>query len=65
MVGRPLIRALTERIIRDAKPRGSTFILWDADVRGLGVRVTPAGSKSYVLDYRTGGRRRRVTRAGL
>ena len=63
MVGRPLIRALTERVIRDAKPRGSTFILWDADVRGLGVRVTPAGSKSYVLDYRTGGRRRRVTLA--
>ena len=60
---RLVIRSLTERIIRDARPRGSTFIVWDADVRGLGVRITPAGSKSYVLDYRTEGRRRRVTLA--
>ncbi len=62
-VTRSVIRPLTERIIRDARPRGSTFIVWDADVRGLGVRITPAGAKSYVLDYRTGSRRRRVTLA--
>ena len=54
-------RPLTERIIRDAKPRSSTFTVWDSDVRGLGFRVTPAGVKSYILDYRAGGRRRRVT----
>ncbi len=51
-------RPLTERIIRDAKPRSSTFTVWDSDVRGLGFRVTPAGVKSYILDYRAGGRRR-------
>ena len=56
-------RPLTERIVRDAKPRPSTFTVWDAEVRGLGFRVTRAGVKSYILDYRAGGRRRRVTLA--
>ncbi|MCY4636038.1 MAG: tyrosine-type recombinase/integrase [Acidobacteria bacterium] len=54
---------LTERTIRDAKPRASTFTIWDSQVRGLGVRVTPAGSKAYVVDYRVAGRRRRSTLA--
>ena len=54
---------LTERIIRDAKPRAATFTVWDTQVRGLGFRVTPAGVKSFILDYRTQGRRRRATLA--
>ena len=54
---------LTEKRIRDAKPRAATFTMWDSHVRGLGVRVTPAGAKSYVVDYRVGGRRRRATLA--
>ena len=54
---------LTERRIRDAKPGPKTRILWDATVKGLGVRVTPAGVKSYVLNYRVGGRERRATLA--
>ena len=54
---------LTERLIRDAKPRASTFTIWDSQVRGLGVRVTPAGAKAYVVDYRVAGRRRRSTLA--
>ena len=54
---------LTERIIRDAKPRASTFTMWDSQVRGLGVRVTPAGATAFVLDYRVHGRRRRATLA--
>jgi integrase len=52
---------LTERIIRDAKPEPVQRILWDSHVKGLGVRVTVAGAKSYVIDYRTGGRQRRAT----
>ena len=55
--------ALTERRIRDARPNAKTFILWDDQVRGLGLRVTPKGAKSYVLNYRTGGRERRATLA--
>jgi hypothetical protein len=37
-----------------AGPRES--FLWDEDLKGFGVRITPAGHRSYVLQYRTGGR---------
>ena len=52
---------LTERIIRDAKPEPVQRVLWDSQIKGLGVRVTVAGAKSYVIDFRTGGRQRRAT----
>ncbi len=52
---------LTERIIRDAKPEARPRLLWDEQVRGFGVRITPAGVKSYVLNYRVDGRERRLT----
>ncbi|MDD9980936.1 MAG: site-specific integrase [Gammaproteobacteria bacterium] len=54
---------LTERRIRDARPEARTRILWDSQVKGLGLRVTPAGTKSYILNYRVGGRERRATLA--
>lgn len=42
---------------------GSTALdlRYDGKVRGLAVRVSHTGAKSYVFDYRHGGRRRRVT----
>ena len=49
---------LTERKTRDAKAVNSKPIfLWDHQVRGLGVKITPAGTRSYVLNYRVGGAR--------
>ena len=44
--------ALTERRIRDAKPGPKTAIVWDDQVRGLGVRITSGGTKSLILNYR-------------
>ena len=52
---------LTERIVRGAKPGAKTLILWDATVKGLGLRITPKGVKSYILNYRVNGRERRAT----
>ena len=54
---------LTERIIRNARAEPKTRILWDQEVKGLGVRITPKGTKAYVLDYRMNGRRHRVVLA--
>ncbi|HYD32103.1 MAG TPA: tyrosine-type recombinase/integrase [Azospirillaceae bacterium] len=55
---------LTKRIVDAATPdpSGRQSILWDAEVKGFGLRVTPAGVKSYILNYRTAdGRERRIT----
>ena len=56
--------SLTEKRVRDAKAGEKTAIHWDSQVKGMGLRVTPAGAKAYVLDYfDTAGKRRRVTLA--
>ncbi len=52
---------LTERRIRDAKPGPKTEIIWDRQVKGLGLRVGAGGTKAYVLNYRVDGRERRAT----
>ena len=54
---------LTEHRIREAKPRQKTYIIWDNKVKGLGARITPAGVKAYILNYRVAGRERRATLA--
>lgn len=52
---------LTEKRVRDAKPSERTRFEWDDSVKGFGLRITPAGAKAYVLDYRADGQRRRMT----
>ena len=54
---------LTERVVRDAKPGPKNRILWDGQIKGLGLRITPKGVKSYVLSYRVNGRKRQATLA--
>ena len=46
---------LTEKLIRDAKPRTTRYILWDSIVKGFGVRIYPSGRASYIISYRTHG----------
>ena len=43
---------LTKRTCDAAKPQGATFTLWDSDIPGFGLRVTPNVSKTFVLKYR-------------
>ncbi len=54
---------LTERRIRDAAPRRSTWIMWDSQFRNFGVRVAKGGTKAFVLDFHSAGKHRRVTLA--
>ena len=42
---------LTERTIRNKKPDRRTRIYWDSKLKGLGLRITPAGSRAFVLRY--------------
>ena len=43
-------------------PEAAELFLWDEDVRRFGIKVTPAGAKSYLLQYRIGGRGAKVKR---
>lgn len=53
---------LSEVMVRKTLPpvRGQARY-WDTEVRGFGLRVTPGGAKSFILDYRAEGRQRRIT----
>jgi integrase len=53
---------LTDALIRrcGAGDRQQVFF-WDSDVKGFALRVTNKGAKSFILDYRVGGRQRRIT----
>lgn len=53
---------LTKRLIDAVEPEAKDAFLWDTDVRGFGLKVTPLGAKVYVTQYRTSdGRTRRYT----
>ncbi|MDN3571281.1 site-specific integrase [Methylobacterium longum] len=47
---------LTKRAIDALVAGEQRYVLWDAELKGLGVRVEPTGAKSFILRYRAGGR---------
>lgn len=47
---------LTKRTVDSAKPGAGDVFVWDADLPGFGLKVTPKGRKVYIVQYRGGGR---------
>ncbi|MCR5876281.1 integrase arm-type DNA-binding domain-containing protein [Phenylobacterium sp. J426] len=54
-------QALTHQMVDEAGPGHRDIWLWDPTVAGFGVKITPAGRRIYVLQYRFEGRSRRYT----
>src|ERR1700730_8581562 len=55
-------KRLTDITVRQLKPiKGLQVDVFDENVRGFGVRVSPNGTKSYFILYRVGRRSRRYT----
>ena len=55
-------KALTDAIVAEAEPPAAGRLeLWDADLPGFGLRITPAGQRSWQVMYRIDGRKRRLT----
>jgi integrase len=52
---------LTRKLIEETCAVGRDTWLWDRDVAGFGVKITPAGRRTYVLQYRIAGRSRRYS----
>ena len=46
---------------KDGYPKWRRYVLWDDEVKGLGVRIQPTGRKHFVLSYRSRGRKRQMT----
>lgn len=53
---------ITKRSVEAAEPRETRYILFDRDIRGFGLRVSPSGAKAYVFEYRPGEGGRRVAK---
>jgi integrase len=52
---------LTDRQIKALKPLSTRFEVWEDNGKGFGVRVSPAGRKSFIYMYRFQGNSRRMT----
>jgi integrase len=50
-------RKLTKRIVDGATSGNTDCFIWDTEVKGFGVKITPTGRRIYILQYRRGGRR--------
>jgi len=47
---------ITKRTVDSAKPGDRDYLIWDPELKGFGLKVTPAGNRIYIVQYRLGGR---------
>lgn len=61
------MQRLTKRTVDKISPTGADHFVWDQQLPGFGVRVSPKGQKSFLIQYRHQGRtqRMRLGRLGL
>jgi len=52
---------ITKRVVDAAVPTDKDYIIWDDELPGFGLRIFTSGKRSYVIQYRAGGRSRRYT----
>ena len=53
--------AFTHKGIDGIKARPERFIIWDTKTRGFGLRITPQGTRSFIVAYRFDGACRMLT----
>jgi integrase len=62
MLGERRIERLGKRTVDAARPAAEVYRVWDSDLKGFGLKVTPRGVKTYFLWYRAGAGRNAVRR---
>ncbi|MEE8138016.1 MAG: Arm DNA-binding domain-containing protein, partial [Thermoanaerobaculia bacterium] len=60
-------RLLTPYKGKDGRPKWRRCVVWDTELPGFGLRVTPDNVKTFILSYRSGGRKRlmKIARFGI
>ena len=56
---------ITKAVVDAAESGPSAKFLWDEQLTGFGLKVTPSGNKVYIVQYRTGGRGSSTRRATI
>ena len=56
---------ITKRAVDSVKARTTDSYLWDRELHGFGLKVTPMGNKVYLVQYRLGGRKGRTRRVTI
>lgn len=57
-----MAQRLTDKLVKDIPPPAKgNKLTFDSEVKGFAVRVTAAGARAFVLDYRIGAAQRRYT----
>ena len=51
---------ISKRTVDAAVPETSLYRVWDSELRGFGLRVSPGGTKTYFVAYRADGGGRRA-----
>ncbi|RKD36022.1 Arm DNA-binding domain-containing protein, partial [Rhizobium sp. WW_1] len=46
---------LTKRVVDSACPDHDRYHIWDSELSGFGLRVSPTGVKTFIIKYRTDG----------
>src|SRR3954453_13194313 len=47
---------ITKRAVDSVAPAAKDAFIWDTDVPGFGLKITPAGRRTFIIQYRLGGR---------
>ena len=63
--GFPHMTKLMKRTVDALDVTGKEYFVWDDEIPGFGVRVLPSGRKSYVVQYKVGGRGGETRRKSL
>lgn len=53
---------ITKKAVDALRPPSKDTFLWDSELKGFGIKLTPAGGRTYIYQYRLGGRGSKVRR---
>jgi len=56
---------ISKQTVDTVRPSDTDIYLWDDELSGFGLKVTPAGRKVYLVQYRLGGRKGRTRRVTI